>query len=564
MKTKIFLFIALLLITYSSAISKETVTGDNPSKESSINVFASPDLYNLTMKWASEYNILNPMIKINVIKSEGKNIAGILSTKTGIGFIANEPYAALRAQSPWNMVVGRDVIVPVMNAKNPFLDEIYRKGITQEGLSRIFSSPGKQNWGMLLGNGETVPVHCYIANDASIKSGVAGFLNNNQLPTDAMNVASGQELISAVQKDPEALGFCRLIDVIDFKNQSLDKNLKIVPIDKNGNGKIDFMEDIYDNLQTFSRGVWIGKYPKALSGNIYSVASEKPNSEAEVAFLRWVLTDGQQFLGTNGYSDLVYSERQTQLDKLNDTTIYAATPENDSYATIKVFVLIIIAFAAISFIVSLVAGRLRSKSGYASNVNPAFPAVFNENSVNIPKGLCFDKTHTWAFMEKDGGVKVGIDDFLQHVTGPLSGIGMKPSGVKIKKGDPLLTIIQKGKHLIIYSPVSGTITANNDTLLTNLSSLNSAPYSDGWVYMIEPTNWLLEIQFLTMAEKYKTWLKGEFSRLKDFFATVVNANTPEYAYIAIQDGGELKDSILADLGPEVWEDFQTKFIDAAK
>jgi hypothetical protein len=100
--------------------------------------------------------------------------------------------------------------------------------------------------------------------------------------------------------------------------------------------------------------------------------------------------------------------------------------------------------------------------------------------------------------------------------------------------------------------------------MTNLSALQTAPYSEGWVYSIEPANWSMEIQFLSMADKYRTWIKGEFSRLKDFLATVVNAGTHEYAFVALQDGGALKNNVLADLGPEVWEDFQTKFIDNAK
>ena len=67
-----------------------------------------------------------------------------------------------------------------------------------------------------------------------------------------------------------------------------------------------------------------------------------------------------------------------------------------------------------------------------------------------------------------------------------------------------------------------------------------------------------------MADKYKTLLKNEFSRLKDFFATItIKSETPQYALITLQDGGALKDGILADFGPEVWEDFQTKFIDVA-
>jgi glycine cleavage system H lipoate-binding protein len=324
------------------------------------------------------------------------------------------------------------------------------------------------------------------------------------------------------------------------------------------------MEDIYDNPQNFSRGVWIGKYPKALSGNIYSVSTIKPQNESEVAFLKWVLTDGQQFLSPNGFCDLVYSERQTQMDKITDNAIHVTASKNNTYDIIKIALLALFAFGMAGFILDQVVRRIRNKNRAVHDASSGFPLVFDENSVIVPKGIYFDKTHTWAFMEKDGVVKVGIDDFLQHITGPLSRIGMKPAGVKIKKGDPLLTIIQKGKHLIIYSPVSGTITAFNKTLLTNSSALNAAPYTEGWVYMIEPTNWLLEIQFLTMAEKYKTWLKDEFLRLKDFFAMEAKVNSPDFACIALQDGGAMKDSILADLGPEVWEDFQIKFIDGAK
>ena len=368
-------------------------------------------------------------------------------------------------------------------------------------------------------------------------------------------------MISAIQKDPNALGFCKLVQIMDLKNQNLAENIKLVPIDKNGNGKIDYMENIYENLTAFSRGVWIGKYPKALSGNIYSVSSQKPKSENELAFLSWVLTDGQNFLNTNGYSDLASSEVKSQLDIINEPTVYVAAPTNEFNALLKMILIVLFAFVVISFIYDMVVRRIRNKGAIVKVSNSGLTSAFDENSVIIPKGIYFDKTHTWAFMKKDGTVKIGIDDFLLHVTGPVTRIEMKKAGEKIKKGDQLLSIIQKGKQLNIYAPISGTIKTHNETLTTNSSLLNSAPYEEGWVYTIEPTNWLLEIQFLTMADKYKTWLTDEFSRLKDFFATVLKTNNTEYALITLQDGGALKDNVLADLGPEVWEDFQTKFID---
>ena len=564
MKTRILLFIGMLLITFSNVSSQETGSKNNVTQKGAINVLSSPDLYNLTTKWAGEYERLNPKVSIIVKMGSDAGIAGMLKAGTGIGIISQGSDPAHHIESAWNIVIGRDMIVPVINAKNPFLDEINQIGISPEAFIRIIESRENLTWGSLLGNGQNIPVHCYMVNDASVKSGVADFVKVNPDVVSMMTVETGAELVAAIRKDPDAIGFCRMVSILDANNQTLAENIRLLPIDKNGNGKIDYMEKIYDNLQTFSRGVWIGKYPKALSGNIYAVSAVQPNNENESAFLTWVLTDGQKFLNQQGFSDLVASERQTQLDKLINIPETALASSYNRVDILKLVLLIIIAIAVIGFIADMVIRSMRNKITALPDSGSAQVHAFDEESVIIPKGLYFDKTHTWAFMEKDGSVKVGIDDFLQRITGALTRIEMKKPGEKIKKGDQLLTIIRNGKQLHLYAPVSGTITAQNTTLITNSSMLNTAPYSDGWVYMIEPANWLREIQFLTMAEKYKAWLKDEFSRLKDFFAAALTAQTPEYAYVAMQDGGEMMNNILADLGPKVWEDFQTKFIDTAR
>jgi glycine cleavage system H lipoate-binding protein len=179
-------------------------------------------------------------------------------------------------------------------------------------------------------------------------------------------------------------------------------------------------------------------------------------------------------------------------------------------------------------------------------------------------GLFFDKSHTWAYMEKDGLVKIGMDDFLQHVVGSITQMEMKKPGETIKKGEPLISLIQKGKKLTINAPVSGIIKEQNDELLYDSSLVNSAPYGEGWMYLIEPTNWSKEIPFLLMGEKYSIWLKNEFSRLKDFLASYVKPNSESYSPVVMQDGGELRDKLLSGLGPEVWEEFQTNFINTSK
>jgi glycine cleavage system H lipoate-binding protein len=463
------------------------------------------------------------------------------------------------------MVVGRDVTVPVMNAKNPLREEIIKSGITASGLVKIIESTQPQNWGMLLSGTQIkagVPVQFYYVNDPSVISGLAHFVGIKQLKISGIMVNNEQEMISAIQKDQNALGFCRLIQIIDPASQKIAENIQLVPIDKNGNGKIDYMEAIYDNLQDFSRGVWIGKYPKELSGSIYSVASVKPGNKTELAFLNWVMTDGQQFLNTNGYSELVYNERQSQIDRINESPKYASVP-SDTNAFLKIKFLILLAIGVSVMLLDILVRRVRSKKGIRTEAYSGIVTPFDENSVIIPKGLYFDKTHTWAFMKKDGTVKIGIDDFLQHITGQLTRIEMKNTGEKIKKGEHLLTIVRQGKQLKIYSPLTGTIASQNTNLIANSNLINTSPFSEGWIYTIQPTNWLLEIQFLSMAEKYKNWLTSEFSRLKDFFAIAVRVHVPAFTMV-LQDGGVLRDGILADLDPQVWEEFQTQFIDRSK
>ena len=563
MKTRIFLTITLLLLSCIYAISKEAISGDTNSSAGSINVSVSPDLYDLTMKWANEYYRLNPTQKINVSKASVNNISELIGSGE-IGFISEESYQKLNNHSVWSMVVGRDVIVPVMSSKNPLLNEICVKGMTIKELSQIIANSENGNWGDFAGNGQKAAIHFYTTNDQSTQSVLRNFQSSNQPINIGIKSLSTAEMILAIQNDPNAFGFCNLIQITDPDNKNLIEGLKFVPIDKNGNGKIDYMEDIYANVESFVRGIWIGKYPNALSSNIYSVSSTNPDNATEVAFLKWVLTDGQSFLNENGYSDLVYNERLSQLAKFGQPELYAAIPVERTSSFLSVLLLILFFIVMTGVVVELVFRRIRKRDEAKQEISFVSMGVFNEESVIIPKGLYFGKTHSWAFMKKNGSVRIGIDDFLQHITGTITRVELKATGETVKKGELLLSIIRKGKLLNIYSPISGTITEVNKNLETNSSLLNSSPYSDGWVYMIEPTNWSLEIQYLLIAEKYKEALKDEFLRLKDFFSILVKANSHDFAYVTMQDGGELLDNPLAELGPNIWDDFQTKFIDTSK
>ncbi len=124
---------------------------------------------------------------------------------------------------------------------------------------------------------------------------------------------SAQDLISSVQRDPYAIGFCKLVDVLQPETNDFTDQIRILPIDKNRNGRLDSFENMYDSPNQLARGVWTGKYPRSLSGNIFALATSEPSNQTTVDFLVWLNKNGQNYLNNSGYSILSGREKTENL-----------------------------------------------------------------------------------------------------------------------------------------------------------------------------------------------------------------------------------------------------------
>jgi glycine cleavage system H protein len=180
--------------------------------------------------------------------------------------------------------------------------------------------------------------------------------------------------------------------------------------------------------------------------------------------------------------------------------------------------------------------------------------------LKIPEGLYFNRNHTWTFLERNGIAKIGLDDFLFHITGEVKMNPIFGPGDQIKKGDLILMADNGGKVLRIYSPVSGVITGTNPLLQQSPGSVLEDPYGLGWVYMIKPTHWIAETSSLYLAGEAIAWTKRELDKFKDFMASSMKKYNPETSMLVLQDGGELIDRPLSELPDEVWQDFQKSFL----
>jgi glycine cleavage system H lipoate-binding protein/ABC-type phosphate transport system substrate-binding protein len=561
MKNLFVLISSLTFFVVFSANLNAKTSLHSATVEDSIYVWTSPDLFDIATTWVSAYESINPEAKINISKISGDMVNHMTDKSGNIGLITKD-YLPSANKSIWKMAIGRDIIVPIMNSENPFLEEIFQKGISQEEFASVFTDIKRPTWGILLNNKQSIPVNCYYISNESNKSYLTDFLQTDPTELKGKNVNDINEMLSKIHNDKYAIGYCKLVDILDFENQELKEGISLIPIDINGNDKVDLFENIYNNSNALERGVWIGKYPKVLYSNIYSVAGDQPINSNELAFLEWIVTDGQQHLNSKGYSKLLIGERQRKVKSLYDnptTMVDVQKPANTATSTI-IIVLIITGV----LLTPIVLMYRKSKNPTVTEDKIITPQVFRESSITVPNGMFFDKSHTWAFMEKDGFVRIGIADFLQHVTGQITNVKMKSSGEEVKKGKPFLALIQHGKQLDINSPVSGKIKEINTQLNFNTSAINSSPYSEGWIYTIESTNWLTEIKTFLMGESYKEWLRNEFARLKDFFSSAIKVEVKDHLQAVIQDGGEISDNPMESFGPEIWEEFQTEFINKVK
>lgn len=517
-----------------------------------IQINCTDDLNHFINQCITGYNSINPDVHFTVTSDPVKS-----DDFKGISFRSSENGPSDNYQ--FKVVVGHSAVVPVFNSSNPLLKLISEKGISSPDVLKILTE--RTYWSQIFNGGPDNPVQI-IAENNQVITCLAKYCRTDPSLFKQISIMSAGELIRAIRNNVNAIGFCKLPDLLSAETGQLPENLSFMPVDKNSNNRIDAFEMIYDNTEELSRGIQIGKYPSALCTDIFAAMQVKPTDKNTIAFLDWLITGGNHTAAASGFTSLVQLEKESSLYNLTGLKVTGTNNEPTRSTGIWLFLISIVIL--IGIITVLIFGFSGKKESVSSS-NPVTPVrAFSWNSIRIPKGLYFDKSHTWSFLEKDGKVRIGIDDFLQHVTGSITNVRLKQNGEFIRRGEKILTLVRNGKQLNIHSPISGTIAGKNVSLGEDSSFLNKSPFDEGWIYLVEPVNWEREIQFMLMSEKYRDWIKEEFSRLKDFLSNILNAGKPAYANLILQDGGELTDNVLADLDPELWEDFQIHFIDSCK
>ena len=92
---------------------------------------------------------------------------------------------------------------------------------------------------------------------------------------------------------------------------------------------------------------------------------------------------------------------------------------------------------------------------------------------NIPDELRYATSHEWIRIEDDGNASVGISDHAQDALGDIVFVELPEPGTSVNAKDEVAVVESVKAASDIYSPVSGSIIAINETLLDAPETVNS-------------------------------------------------------------------------------------------
>jgi len=124
-------------------------------------------------------------------------------------------------------------------------------------------------------------------------------------------------LAEAVKKDRLGIGYSNLNYAYDMATGMQISGLRVIPIDLNENGRIDADEDFYANKTVLTRAIATGLFPSPPARDENLVTREEFKGIAK-EFVRWILTDGQQYCSEVGYVALPEEKVESELTKLGN------------------------------------------------------------------------------------------------------------------------------------------------------------------------------------------------------------------------------------------------------
>lgn len=291
---------------------------NQPQLSGTIAVSGAFALYPMMTLWADEFTKLHPDVQFDVQGGgAGKGMTDTLAGAVDIGMISRTIKPEEEAQGAFWVPVAKDAVFPVISAQNPVLSDLAAKGITKDMFKKIFITGEVKTWGEVIGKPEVKDeIHVYTRSDSCGAADQWSLFSGGKVQADLQGIGVNGEpaLVDTVAKDPLGIGYSNLNSVFDMTSGKLVEGVVVPPIDINGNGQAD-PDEYYQTKDQAVKVIADGTYPSP-PARFENLATKGKPTGLTLAFIQWILTDGQKMLDQAGYVPLTAQQQSDAMAKL--------------------------------------------------------------------------------------------------------------------------------------------------------------------------------------------------------------------------------------------------------
>lgn len=324
---KMHILIALLTITTlllsacgaAQVVAPTLPTGSTPARLSgTISISGAFALYPMMTVWAEEFTKIHPDVQFDVQGGgAGKGMTDTITGAVDIGMISRSIKPEEESQGIFWVSVTRDAVFPVISERNPVAADIIAKGISQATFNKIFVTGEIKTWGEVVGKPEIKDeIHVYTRSDACGAGEMWAKFSGGKVQDDIQGIGVNGEpaLVETVIKDPLGIGYSNLNSVFDMQASGLVPGTIVPAVDINKNGLAE-PEETLKSKDDAVKAVAADNYPSP-PARFENLATKGKPTGLTLAFIQWIITDGQKFLDQAGYVPLTSDMQAEFLNKI--------------------------------------------------------------------------------------------------------------------------------------------------------------------------------------------------------------------------------------------------------
>lgn len=300
-------------LLFALFFSTTLFASENKTVEEPVIISGTKFTYPLIEKWITEYAKVNPNSKIQIMP---KLAAGETADLT---IIAHQPAANEIKQNQELIFAGKYALLPVTNTNNPILTSV-KKGLNKKEIDKLFFDVVDYDAEPTNEKPKYKATIYARDNKACTSNALANYFGRQTTEIRGKKVLGDDIfLLSAVKKDSIGLAYNNLNYLYDISSRKLKEGLALLPLDLKKEakeiltGNLDYVIDVLEDNR-------IETIPVENIGFVYS----STNISNDVSdFLKWVLTEGQQFNHEKGFLNLDKQTLADQTNRLNEKFLTA-------------------------------------------------------------------------------------------------------------------------------------------------------------------------------------------------------------------------------------------------